>query len=252
MKCPHCNTNVVKIPVNWKCPQCGEDLPTPGFWHRFFEGLGDYLLDRTFIFWTVIFGFFLLVLGIIEAVLGNSFLLNYITGNVLFAILMMVFAGMLIENYMNIVLPLRLIGGSGFMIKERLVIRHIRKGTHIAAIVGLLICLFWLGPRMFLTYFPSYLIVISVFLALAWSIAGLFLDIRMAEDVRFRAFMDRLGITSLKTLRKTCTFVIGALFIAIVGFWILLLIPGLWNTVSQWPIVAGPLFFFRNYMGWLL
>jgi len=252
MKCPHCKTNVTKIPVSWKCPHCGETLPEPGYWFRFFEGFSDYLIEKGNIFWSIIFMIFLITLGSFEFVFGYGFLVKYIAGNFLLALVMIFFGGMLIDMYMKVVLPLHLpFGGGDFIIKERAVIRNIRKGSHIAGGAGILVSLFWLGPRTFVAYFPSYLIVIGIFLALAWAISGLFLDMRMVDDVRFRFYMDRLGITSLKYLRKICTIVIGGLFVAILTFYMLNLIPGLWHEVSEWGIVAGILFFVKNYLGWL-
>ena len=89
------------------------------------------------------------------------------------------------------------------------------------------------------------------FLVLSWSIVGIFLDQRMVEDVRFRFYMDRLGITSLKRYRKFGSVIIGILFITAVGFWILMRIPGLWAEINNLTMIGSVLNFIREYMGWL-
>ncbi len=253
MKCTHCGTNVVNIPINWKCPHCGEQLPELGFWARFSDGLSEYLQEKGAIFWGIIFAIILIFIGIPEMVFGNGYLLKYIMGNFLFAAIMIFYGGMIITMYMKIVLPLHLpFGGGNFIIRERATIRNYRKGTHIAAIAGILTSIFWLGPWMFLAYFPSYILVISVFLGMAWSIGGLFFDPKQIEDVRFRGYLELLGVTSLKVLRKTCVLIVSALFLAIVGYWILSQIPGLWQKIGNWGIVGVFVHFFTTYMGWLL
>jgi len=228
-------------------------MPEPGFWFRFSEGLVEYLQEKGFIFWGIILSALLTLFAVGEGLLGNALLVKYIFDNFLFSILMALFGGMLIETYMRLVLPLHMpFGGGEFILRERAVIRNMRKGAHVAVIAGILTCLIWLGPNTFVRYFPSYFIVISVFLALSMSISGLFLDMKMAEDVRFRFYMDRLGVTDLKKLRRMCTVSIGGLFVAILGFFILNQIPGLWHTVSSWKFVGGLMFFFQTYLSWLL
>lgn len=252
MKCPHCKTNVTKIPVSWKCPHCSEQLPELGFWSRFFEGLSEYLVERGSIFWGIIFLFFLVLIGTMEAIFGIGFLIKYITKNLLISLAMVFFGGMLFDMYMKIVLPLQLPFGRGsFIIKERVIIRKIRKGSHLALLAGILTSLFWLGPRVFVTYFPAYILVISIFLGLAWAISGLFLDMRMAQDVRFRHYMDRLGVTSLKNLRKICTIIIAGLFVSLIVFFIEMKIPGLWLKINKWEFVGTIKFFLTTYLGFL-
>lgn len=252
MKCPHCNTHVAKIPINWKCPHCNEKLPEPGFWFNFFEGFTEYLQDKGSLFWGIILGCILIILGSVEIIFGNGFLLGFIGHNLFFALLMMLFGGMLINMYMKIILPLHLQFGSDFIVRERKVIRNIRKGTNLAAIVAISTCLLWLGPSTFLKYFHSYLVILGFFLALAWAISSLFLDVRMAEDVRFRHYMERLGVSDLKRLRKISTMTIGALFVAAITYWVLNQMPGLWNTISNWGLVGTLIFFVKNYLSWIV
>ena len=213
----------------------------------------EYLQEKGFIFWGTILFAVIVLFAIGEGLLGQAFLVKYLLNNFLFSIMMALFGGMLIELYMRVILPLHLLfGGGEFILRERAVIRNMRRGAHIAVISGLLTSIFWLGPEAFFKNFPAYLITISVFLALAMSISGLFLDMKMVEDVRFRHYMDRLGVTDLKRLRKICTVTIGGLFIAVIGFFVLNQIPGLWHTVSNWSIVGGALMLFKAYLSWLL
>ncbi len=252
MRCTNCHTNVVRIPINWKCPHCGERLPEPGFWFRFSEGLTEYLEEKGTVFWGVIIASLLILVGLLELVFGQGFLLRYILGSFILSAIMIFFGGMLVSMYMQVVLPLKLLGGGDYILKERAVIRNFRKGTNLAAAAGIMLCLVWLGPSAFFAYFPSYFVIVGILLALAWSIGGLFFDARMVDDVRFRGYMERLGITNLKSLRKSCAFVIFFLFIATLGFWILNQIPGLWIKVSNWGLVTVIVNFVSNYLSWLV
>lgn len=252
MKCPSCNTNVSKIPINWKCPHCGEKLPDPGKLFFFIEDLTEYLQDKGILFWTLWLGIILIVTALFELIFGRGFMFAYISSSMLLSIASLFFGGMLIDMYMKIVLPLRLpTGGGDFIIRERTSIRNIRKATHLAAIVGVFFCIFWAGPRTFFQYFPAYFIVISWFLAFAWSIAGMFLDPKLLEDVRFRSYMEKLGVLSLKRLRKLGTLFIGVLIVVAITYNILLSIPGLWKHLANLGLVGVVIHFFSEYMGWL-
>jgi len=252
MKCPHCQSFVAKIPVTWKCPRCGNKLPEPSKWYYFKEALHEYLNTKGIVFWSIWFGIFLILVGIVEILVGEGFLLKYLTGNLLFSLIFIFYGGMLIDMYMKINLPLRALAGSDYILKERQVIRNARKVTNGALLVGLIFCLYWLKPRLFFTNFPSYLVGISWFLGLAWAIIGLFLDVRMTEDSRFRLFMEKLGITSLKRMRKFATITIGLLVVAVVGYNILLTIPSLWTKISNTAIIGAVIFFVSEYLAWLV
>ncbi len=251
MKCPHCKTYVTKIQVNWKCPYCGKKLPEPGKWFMFYESLTEYLQYKGAIFWGIWLGLLLLLVGVLEAVFGHAFLISYIGNSMIMSIIGIAFGGMLIDMYMKVNLPLRLQYGTDFIIRERAIIRNIRKGTNLAALAGIVCCLIWLKPRTFLEYFPAYLVVIGWFLAMSWAITGLFLDARMADDVRFRHYMDRLGITSLKRYRRTGTIVIGSLVVIAVGYNFLIRIPELWIKFSNLGVVGVVVNFIKMYLAWL-
>ena len=252
MKCPSCKMHVNKIPLNWKCPHCSERLPDPSFWEKYFEGLAEHLVEMTAIFWGILLGAFVVIAGIVEMFLGHGFLIRYIGDNFIFSAIMIIFGAMVIDMYMKIVLPLQLPFGSDFIVKERKVIRNIRKGSHVAMILGIIVCFSWLGSRTFFTYFPSYFVVISGFMAVSWAIAGLFLDLRMVDDVRFRHYMDRLGITNLKRLRKVCTSVISLIFASTIGYFVLNQIPTLWKSISAWSAVGKIIHFVNAYLDWLI
>ena len=203
------------------------------------------------IFWSIWFAFLLIAIGIPEMVYGRTLLFSYFGNALLISIAFVFYGGMLIDMFVKINLPIRLPYGTDFLLKERVVIRNMRKGTNLAALVGLGFCLYWLKPRIFFEYFPSYLVVMSCFLAFSWSIAGLFLDARMVEDVRFRFYMDRLGITGLKRYRRMGTFTIGMLIITAIGFNILRAIPDLWEKFCEVTVVSFILNFIREYLSWL-
>ncbi len=253
MKCPHCDTMVVKIPANWKCPHCSERLPEPSKWFRFVEGMTEYLQDKGAIFWSIAFGFLLIAIGVGEMLWGFGFLLEFIGLHIITAIGGIFFGGMLINMYVKVVLPLRLpFGGSSFLMRERVVIRNMRKGTHVALLAGILACIFIAGPRIFLVFFPAYLIIIGWFLALAWSLSGLFINPRWLEDVRFRHFLDhRLGILSLKKYRKLGTIFIAVLIITVILYFVLLQVPDIWGKIENSAIIGSTILLLKTYFSWL-
>ena len=251
MKCPHCDTYVHKIPVTWKCPHCGEKLPEPSKLFLFSEHVVEYLQDKGVIFWSIWFGLILILISVLEMVSGHGFLFSYFSGSFLLSLGFIFFGGMLVDMVVKINLPLRLLYGADYILKERAVIRNTRKATNLALVVGFAFCLYYLKPRLFFIYFPSYLVIMGWFLVLSWSIVGIFLDQRMVEDVRFRFYMDRLGITSLKRYRKFGSIIIGILFITAIGFWILMRIPGLWKEINNLTMIGSVLHFIQEYFSWL-
>lgn len=251
MKCSACHIYVHKIPVSWKCPHCGEKLPELSKWFIMYEDLVAHLLEKGALFWGIWFGIFIIALGLAELPFGTAHLLSYIGKNLFMALIGIFFGGMLMDMVMKVNLPLRLPYGSDFVLRERAAIRNIRKITNLALLVGVIFSFFWMGPQVFITYFPAYVLVVGWFLALVWSVIGLFIDPRLLEDVRFRSFLDRLGITSLRRYRKLGTVFIGLLIVIAIGFNVLLGTRGLWNKVENLYVVGTLIRFSKAYLGWL-
>jgi len=251
LKCTSCQTYVTKIPVNWKCPHCGEKLPEPTKWFLFYESSIEGLQDKGAIFWSIWFGIFLLFVGVIELVFGYGYLLNYFIDSMLMTLFGIVLGGILIDMAVKINLPLRLPYGTDFIVRERAAIRNIRKATNFAFVAGLLTSLFWIKPVTFFLYFPSYIVTIAWFLAFAWSIVGLFLDPRWLDDIRFRAYLERLGLFSLKRFRRFSTIMLATLIFSAILFNVLNAIPGLWQKLRNWGLVGAFIHFIDQYLSWL-
>ncbi len=217
----------------------------------FWDGFIEYLQEKGVIFWSIYFFLFLLILGFTELFFGRSYMLNYIGANLFLALGATFFGGMLIDMCMKILLPLKNPYGSDFLMRERDMIRNVRKVTNIALIAGISSSLIWMGPNTFFIYFPSYVMLLGWWLALGWAIAGLFMDPRWLEDVRFRLFIDKLGVTSLKRYRKISTIVIGILIAVMILFNILLGIHGLWNKVENTEGLGAVIRFMKQYLAWL-
>lgn len=249
--CPSCQTVVTKVPVNWKCPHCSERLPDPTKWELFVEGLVAYLQEKGMIFWSLTLLVLLLATGGAEMVLGEGYLLSYIGGNFLFSLLMIFFGGMLIDMIAKINLPLRLLTGTDFIFKERITIRNVRKATNVAALLGLITAVILVGPTGFFLYFPAYIVIIAWWLAMGWSIVGLFMDPRLMEDTRLRIFMERLGVLSFKQYRKMATPMIGGLTIIAVAFIILLNTHKLIAKIVSFGPLGESIKFAKAYFGWL-
>lgn len=251
MKCPHCQSFIAKIPVSWKCPYCSEKLPEPGKLYLFKEHLIEYLDDKGILFWSIWFAIGLIAIAIPEMAWGRAHLFSYIGNSLIMTIVFIFYGGMLIDMCVRINLPIRMPYGTDFILKERVVIRNVRKITNLFTIVGIGFSFYWLGPVVLFNYFPSYLVVMSGFIAFGWAIAGLFIDRRMVEDVRFRFYMDRLGISSLKRLRRYSSLTIGILVLSAAGFYILMGISGIWLKFSNLPMVGVIIYFTKEYFAWL-
>jgi hypothetical protein len=74
----------------------------------------------------------------------------------------------------------------------------------------------------------------------------------MTEDGRFRLFMEKLGITSIKRMRKFATLTIGLLVVAAVGYNILLAVPIIWTKISNTAVLGAVIFFISEYLAWLV
>lgn len=213
----------------------------------------EWLKDKGTLFWSIWFLISLILIGVTELFFGHSYLLGYFGSNPLIAILSVFFGGMLIDMVMKINLTMRLPFGADFLIKERKQIRNIRKATNGAIILGLIYALVYAGPTTFLLYFNSYVLIIGWWLALSWSITGLFIDPRLMEDTRIRYFMDeRLGVISLRRYRKIGTLMIGALVLIAIIFNVLMATTTIWLKISNIPVVGNMIRFSKAYFGWLL
>lgn len=251
MKCAACDTLILKIPANWKCPHCGERLPDPSKWELFWDGFAEFLQEKGVIFWSIFFFGFLIVMGLGELLFGTAHLLTYIGTSLFISLGATFFGGMLLDMCMKILLPLRNPYGTDFMLTERGMIRNVRKITYAALAGGIISSFVWIGPKTFFDFFPTYILLMGWWLALGWSIAGLFMDPKWLEDVRFRLFIDKIGVLSLKKYRKLSTIMIGVLIALMIVFNILLSIPGLWNRVQNMPALGVTIRFLRQYLSWL-
>ncbi|MBM3327966.1 MAG: hypothetical protein FJY67_00645 [Calditrichaeota bacterium] len=252
LKCNSCKTYVTKIPVNWKCPHCGEQLPEPTKWFLFVESSIEGLQDKGAIFWSIWFGVLVLAVGFIELFAGRGELLGYLVDSLLLAILGISLGGILIDMSVRIHLPIRLPYGTDFIIRERAGIRNIRKATLGAIVLGLITALSYGGISLYFEYFPAVIVIVGWYLAFAWSIAGLFLDPRWLDDVRFRFYLERLGIFSLKHFRRLATIMIGALVMIAIGFNVLLNIPGIWLKLRNIGAINAVVHFIELYLDWLV
>ncbi len=251
MKCPACNTYITKIPVNWKCPHCLERLPDPSKWVLFWEGLAEYLQEKGIIFWSVTFGLFLILCGLLELLAGHAYLLGNLGGSPLVSMAGIFFGGMLLDTVMRINLPLRVLFGADFIIRERPVVRNIRKATNGAILVGIAFAMVYAGPMSFFLYFTGYVVIVAWWLALTWSIVGLFIDPRLMEDVRIRTFLEKLGILSLRRYRKIGTVMIGLLVLVMVVFMFMMGTHNLWLKLSNFGPFGALVQFSKSYLGWL-
>ena len=204
------------------------------------------------IFWGIIFALLLLVVAVADVITWHGFLLAYVVDNMILAVGGIVFAGMLISMVMKVMLPLRMMGGGDFIMRERQMIRHFRKWTMVGLIASIVFVLAVLKPRMFILYFPSYLIVIAWFMAVTWSVLGILMNPQWLEDVRFRYFLEeRLGVQSLKRFRKLCATFVAVLASTVVVFIVLSRVNGLWHNIENTAIVGNVILFIKLYFGWL-
>jgi len=253
MKCTSCNTFVTKIPINWKCPHCGEKLPEPTKWEIFKDALLEWLNNKGVVFWAIWFGLLLIVSGVAEIPFGHIYLLEYLGSAPLLAIISIFFGGMLIDMVMKINLPLKLPFGSDFLINERKPIRNIRKVTNGALLLGIICSLIFAGPLMFFQYFNAYLMIIGWWLAFAWSLIGIFIDPKLTEDVRFRFFIDeRLGVASLKRFKTVGRNMIGLLVLIAIAFNLLLATHNIWAKMNNIVVVGAIVKISKAYLGWLI
>jgi hypothetical protein len=247
MKCPKCKGNVPGRYRGQTCPSCGEPLPR-GI-HLLIEWgrrVASFTEDRGFIFWLLTFSGLLALVALFENLFGQSppsysgelpykgQLTKLLDQHKFISVLMLIYSAAymkVIRNLNSTVRP----GYPGPYWTDRLIIKKFRQGTNVSLILGLITSFIVVGPLNVLELLPAYILIISLFPALFWSIESFRVDDKEFLDAKVQTYFYYLGIKKLRDWRK----VGGAYMITVVVcsaiFYGLSHTHGLWWMIKQNP-----------------
>lgn len=251
MKCPNCKG---AIPGNYKgqtCPSCGEPLPKRR--HILIEWADRayaFSEERGFFFWLLVFCLFLALVAALEHLFGGGQLLRLLDQHKFISILMLVYTAALLKivRFINsVVRP----GYPGPYWIDRLIIKKFRRGTSLMLILGFITSLIIVGPFNIFELLPAYVLIISLFLALFWSIQSFRIDDREFGDAKVLSYFEYLGVRKLRVWRQVSgVYFIGIILSAAI-FYGLSQIHGLWWMIKQNPTLNELIDVFNGLFSWV-
>lgn len=235
MKCPHCKGNIAENYEGQTCPACGEPLPrTVPLSQEWGRRAWAFTEDRGFFFWLLVFFLFILFLSALEQLFGPGNLARLLDQHKFIALLMFIYASAhlkIIRNINSVVRP----GYPGPYWTDRLLIKKFRRGTNKMVLLGFIVSVIVVGPLNFFALIPAYILIISLFTALFWSIDSFRIDDREFADMKVRTYFDFLGVKRLRTWRKTSGAYLICIVVSAALFYGLSHIPGLWVMIKNNP-----------------
>jgi hypothetical protein len=247
MKCPNCKGNIPGRYKGQTCPSCGDPLPRR--MHLLIEWsrrVSSFTEDRGFFFWLLAFSAVLTLVAVAENLFGSAppaysgeasykgQLTKLLDQHKFICLLMMIYTAAhlkVIRNINSVTRP----GYIGPYWTDRLIIKKFRKGTNISLMLGFITSLIIVGPLSLFELMPAYVLIISLFTSLYWSVESFRVDDKEFLDPKVQTYFYYLGVKKLRIWRKTggaymITVVVGAAV-----FYSLSHVHGLWWMVKQDP-----------------
>ncbi len=251
MKCPNCKGDIAGDYKGQTCPSCGEPLPEKRpILVEWGERIAGFTEDRGFIFWLVSLFLFFFLLGALEHLFGFGQLFYLYDHYKFISVITLLYSAghlQLVRNINSTVRP----GYPGPYWTDRLIIKKFRKGTNLSILAGFITSLIIVGPLRILELLPAYVLIISLFTALFWSIESFRVDDREFMDGKVHSYFEFLGVKRLRDWRKSS----GAYMIAIVVsgavFYGLMQVHGLWWLIKQNPTLNGLINTVNGLFSWM-
>ncbi len=239
MKCPNCRGTIPQGHKGKTCPSCGEPLPsTVSLLREWTRRAWEFTEDRGFFFWLGVFVLFVLLFSALEHLFGPGDLSRLLDQHKFITLVMFVYAAAHLKIIRNINSVLRP-GYPEPYWTDRLLIKKFRRGTNKMVLLGFFASLIIVGPFNIFALLPAYILIISLFTALFWSVDSFRIDDREFMDPKVKSYFFFLGVNRLRIWRK----VSGAYLICIVvsgaTFYGLSHIPGLWLMIKNNPTLNG-------------
>lgn len=263
MKCPHCKGNIPGSHRGKTCPSCGQALP-PRL-HLLIEWGGrvaSFTADRGFFFWLIVFGGLLAFVALLENLFGHvppgysgelpykGQLTELLDQHKFISLLMLVYTAAHLKVIRNINSTERP-GYPGPYWTDRLIIKKFKKGTNVSLILGFITSAIIVGPLHILDTMPAYVLIMSLFTAVFWSVESFRVDDKEFLDAKVQTYFYYLGVKKLIDWRKSG----GAYMIAVVVgaaiFYGLSHIHGLWWMIKANPTLNEIIETFSNLFSWV-
>jgi len=233
------------------CPSCGEALPRrrPVIteWTERAFAFSD---DRGFLFWLLIFSLLIAFLAALEHLLGGGELARLLDQHKFISILMLLYtAGLLkiVRNVNSVFRP----GYPGPYWTDRLIIKKFRRGTNRLLILGLIVSLFIVGPFNIFELMPAYILIVSLFLALFWSVESFRVDDKEFLDAKVLSYFNYLGVRKLRIWRQVSGVYLIGLIVSAAIFYGLYHVPGLWWMIKENPTLNEIIDIFNGLFSWV-
>ncbi|MFH1862650.1 MAG: hypothetical protein ABH878_07535 [bacterium] len=248
MRCPHCKGEIPDKFRGKLCPSCGEHIPRlQAIVIEWTKRATSFTEERGFFFWFLIIVAFIFLLTPLEFLFGSGHLARLLDQHKFISLVMLVFLAAfskILRNINTIQRP----GYPGPYWTDRLIIRKFRSGTNLVVVLGFILSLVIVGPFRFFELLPAYVLIVSLALALFWSIESFRIDDREFQDAKVLSYFYFLGVKKLSYFRKVSgAFLIGFVVSAAIFFG-LLQIDGLWLIIKNNPtlneiiVTVGSLF----------
>ena len=251
MKCPNCKGDIPTSHKGRTCPACGEPLPTKTpiavEWAHRISGFTE---DRGFFFWLLVFALFILLLAALENLLGPGDLVQLLDQHKFISLVMFIYTAAhlkIIRNIHSVNRP----GYPGAYWTDRLIIKKFRLGTDRLLILGFILGLIIVGPFDLFALLPAYILIMSLFTALFWSIESFRIDDREFMDAKVMSYFNFLGIKRLRKWRQASGAYLIGLIVSGATFYGLSRIPNLWLMIRQNPTLNETIAIFTGLFSWI-
>ncbi len=251
MKCPSCKGDIQWGYRGKTCPSCGDPLPERQ--PLFYEWAGrivSFTEDRGFFFWLIIFTLFILFLAVLENLFGPGDLAHLLDHHKCVSLLMLIYTAAhlkVIRNIQSVVRP----GYPGAYWVDRLIIKEMRRGTNAMLLLGLIVSLVVVGPFNIFSIMPAYVLIISLFTALYWSIKPFRIDDREFMDAKVRSYFAFLGVKRLRPWRQVGGAYLITLVVSAAIFYAFMNMPNLYWNLKMNPTLNEIVNIFKGLFEWV-
>ncbi len=251
MKCPNCKGDIAKDYKGRTCPSCGEPLPaTQSIITEWAGRIASFTEDRGFFFWLLIFVIFIVFLSVLEHLFGPGDLARLLDQHKFVCLVTFIYTAAhlkIIRNINSVIRP----GYPGPYWTDRLVIKKFRQGTNRAIILGFIISLIVVGPFNIFSLFPAYVLIISLFTALFWSIYSYRIDDREFFDAKVQSYFNFLGVKRLRRLRQAGGAYLIVIIVSAAIFYGLSHVPNLWWMIKMNPTLNEFIDIINGLFSWI-
>jgi hypothetical protein len=252
MKCPKCKGQIPrKDRRRQTCPSCGEPLPTTR--HILLEWgsrAAEFTSDRGFIFWLIVLVFVLFLVAAMEHLFGNGDLARLLDNHKFISLLMIVYLSAHLKLWRNINMTLRPGYPTPYWV-DRIIIKNFKKGTNYAIIAGIIASFIIVGPFQIFEILPAYVLIVSLFTALWWSIQSFRIDDKEFNDAKVQSYFEYLGVRRLRHWRKVSGTYLITVVVGSAIFYGFTHIHGLWWMIKGNPTLNEIIDIFNGMFNWV-